>query len=109
MDGAKWRSPQTIRRHVRIGQFICERADVGRQRDALREAVKQWPTFKIHEPSEGHARLKLAGTHTARARKFIAISMMNKLTEAVVDTQSIWNVSDVAHSTVSPQMQPSPN
>ena len=79
----------TTRRHVWIGQFIGEKAEVGRQRDAFREAVKQWPTFKRHESNEDHARLKLAGRRKARASKSMAIPTMKKLTEAVTDAPSI--------------------
>ena len=90
----KGEASRTTRRHVCIGQFIGEKAEVGRQRDAFREAVKQWPTFKRHESNEDHACLKLAGRRKAMIRKFMAISRMKKLTQAVTDAPSIWNVSD---------------
>ena len=47
----------TTRRHVWIGQFIGEKAEVGRQRDAFREAVKQWREFKRQKSNADHARL----------------------------------------------------
>ena len=81
-------------RHVWICQFIGDKAEVGRQRDAFREAVKQWPTFKRLESNEDHARLKVAGRRNVRHRKFMAISRMKKITEAVTDAPPIWNVSD---------------
>ena len=98
----------TNRRHVWIGQYIGEKAEWGRQRDAFREAVKRWPTFKRHASNQDHARLKLAGERKGRARKFMAFSRMNSLTEAVTDAHSIWDVSDGCAETVSPQMHSAP-
>ena len=70
----------TTRRRVWFGQFIGEKAEVGRRRDAFREAVEQWRHFERREPKGDHARLKLAGRRKARALKVLAISRMKKLT-----------------------------
>ena len=85
---------KTHRRHVWIGQFIGKKAEVGRQQDAFREAVKQWNTFKRHGSNADHAPHQLEAQRKARTRKVMTISRMRTRTEAVSDAPSIWNVSD---------------